>query len=378
MGLGYAAHPRGGFSSTRRLAAVLICGIVLLGSIESAAEPTQRLVRPHSLVQEDTGKTESTASCSLQEDNNEPSPKKLTMSEISLSATLNCVGDTNQVIPSEKETVCSSDASLEDCKASSSNKLVKLDDLLEPGAAKASISPIESSANKGQKWTMTLERAKLPLTDKHFLVGCAKSEEDKKLKVGVTGDWKCKLPITVKAKSSSVDDNVVTCAYGEDSNKAEPLKVEVSPATNKMVLDCGKAGSLHPEGLTTFCEPGSETLEKCVTKGFEEILPTFVKDWWVPNEGKTSSTLTIPSSGFPSADQKFLVGCVLNETSQLPQEPGGVQRDKLEPSGNKTSSCKVLVTVKAAGASSIVSSNLRGLIVVSGFFGLLGFIADYF
>ncbi|PFH31456.1 SAG-related sequence [Besnoitia besnoiti] len=201
--------------------------------------------------------------------------------------------------------------------------------------------------------TLTIPRTAFPAEEQQFLVGCVYVDVSKKQEVAHQVEQEeeeqkgpeeessttscgvlvtCLLPKTLKAKASSVVNNVGTCAYGEDSNKAGPLKVEVSPATKKLILDCGKDGSFRPEGLTTFCNTGADKLEECATKGFQDILPSFANDWWVPNEDKTSSTLTIPTSVFPAADQEFLVGCVLNKSSSE-----GGQKESPPTSDIKTS-----------------------------------------
>ncbi|PFH36174.1 SAG-related sequence SRS16C [Besnoitia besnoiti] len=315
------------------------------------------------------------ASCALAappEQDGESTPATIVISAGNLSATLNCDGEGNVVVPSNCEEVCDANVdTIENCKQQSSEeaKRVSLASLLGSSVAiRAKVTDRSSEDTpKGVTWTLELEDSQLPLSDKSFSVGCQKKQ-------GETNS-QCKLNVTVMARSSSVDSNAVTCAYGPQSNGATPLTVEMTEETNKLAVDCGNEGSFAPLGYTQFCSPESQELKTCQTKEFSEIFPTFADTWWQKaDQMKTVAELTIPKTDFPSEERQFLLGCVPMAASQE-NEGKDTVREAARGALAGLSECKVLVTVKAASSLSSSPSAFQmfvvscGVAVLAGVFG---------
>ncbi|PFH36180.1 SAG-related sequence [Besnoitia besnoiti] len=364
------ATPRGSRcfkSRTRKLIVACLGGILLFSSEQGAAADHPQIVKAKSggntklpVVQKGV------ATCDLELAESpigvDAQHAVVTLSESQLTVALQCKGNGNNVVPQTDGTVCTgtNDTPVKTCAAERNRNVtqVGLKDLL--GAStdiKAAKRRLQTTPNV-EEWSLILEKSQLPRTDESFFVGC-KSPADE------NSDSKCKLDVTVKARVSSVEGNVVTCAYGAASNGEEPLTVDMTQENNKLTIDCGDEGSLKPAGFNNFCTSDDKDLETC-SKQFVEMFPNFQKSWWQTTDAEGSpATLTIPPSDFPSEEKQFLLGCA--PTKKVPQGAGGRAADGQPVSGaGNPSTCKVLVTVKAASSSASAMSALPMAAGVSG------------
>ncbi|PFH33863.1 SAG-related sequence [Besnoitia besnoiti] len=287
-------------------------------------------------------------------------PAALTVSKSNLRATLKCTGQNNKFVPGGGKNVCAgkANATVQACSTNSPpGQQEVLTGLLgaSTGVVWEQKSPVPEV---GEEWSLELDESQLPLEDTTFFVGCQNG--------GKTSN--CRLDITVQARSSSVESNVVKCAYGQHSNP-QPLQVELTHDNNALTLECGSNHVLEPTNYSTnYCEDG--TLTTC-TKSFKEVLPNFTDSWWTEgSKPKESAKLTIPPREFPAADFKFYVGCKLAK-----ENAGGqaVSRGQSEPQPQaEPSPCRVLVTVKAAGlatraSTSSMAASVAGAAAISGY-----------
>ncbi|PFH36169.1 SAG-related sequence [Besnoitia besnoiti] len=123
------------------------------------------------------------------------------------------------------------------------------------------------------------------------------------------------------------------------------FKVDLTETNNTVELVRGEGESLQLASFTTkFCEDAA--LEKC-DKEYDIKLPGFNASFWGEvKKGNASAKLTIPASAFPAEDQAFSIGCSRKPT---PTTPGATVRSELgQRAAVKPSTCKVLVTIKAA------------------------------
>ncbi|CBZ50526.1 srs domain-containing protein [Neospora caninum Liverpool] len=304
----------------------------------------------------------------------------LTLSQSSLTATLVCKAATITMIPQSLAKVCdpTQKEEGEECKfagLASDGKEIALKDLLGTDREVTWTQKQPKAGNTGT-WTLQLEDADIPVTDKSFLVGCQDTDPSKNKGSGTTNV--CKVAVNVEARASSVGDrNVVTCAYGKNSNPA-PLKVEMTTENNTLTLQCGSEGMLHPPKYKTrYCDPEEADLKKCNEKDYTGILPSLVESWWTNvNDGKSSATLTIPETEFPESDQQFRLSCVLNTTDSAGSDDTaktskGGANDGLQTVAT-TSNCNVIVTVRSGSSA---SSTGQMVATVSGTAALIGLLA---
>ncbi|KFG55029.1 SAG-related sequence SRS40F [Toxoplasma gondii FOU] len=382
---------RGGFKSkARKFVAVCVGGVLLLSGGQAAADYLREGAAQRSLeaLQEDathTGPVFSgqTASCTLTGDTRRAQAQaatSLTLSKEKLTITLRCSGANNQAVPKDMQQVCSEtsgEATVAKCK-DANGKRITLQSLLgsSPEAVWKKSNTTTEDKNNGEEWTLELKESDLPLTDKAFFVGCDKSTASgtrPEASVKETSA-ECKVDVNVKARPSSVaDDNVVTCAYGNESNP-EPLKVEMTTVKNTLTIQCGSQGSLRPTTFKTqYCDP-QEALENCTEKKFEEILPAFVTSWWSEGADKTSVKLKIPETDFPQSEQQFRVQCIPKDTVADPPTIQGKNEDDTETAA-RMSACNVIVTVMAgssASSSGQMVATATGAAALTGLFiGLL-------
>ncbi|KFG58758.1 SAG-related sequence SRS16A [Toxoplasma gondii RUB] len=297
----------------------------------------------------------------------------LTLSKEHLKATLNCSGGgENQIstIPKDLGTkVCdpskpgneSNGCTIQ--KSKLSGEAVELRSLL--GANRSiqwtqQADKVSRDEVSNTEWSLELLESDLPLTQKTFFVGCQKTTSARSGSVKPAST--CTVTVNVEARASAAEDNVVTCAYGKDSN-TNLLEVHMTTENNTLTMDCGSEGTLSPETTSAqYCDPQSTDLKNC-TKKFIDILPKFVTDWWTKATSGNASTLTIPTTDFPESEQQFRLGCVPNAASQSDRKDGRVNQ---QPQASALTSCSVLVTVKAASSASYASPGLQVLIAVSG------------
>ncbi|PFH37032.1 SAG-related sequence [Besnoitia besnoiti] len=283
-------------------------------------------------------------------------PLKVTLSDDQLTTTLLC-GDGSQAVPTDLETVCNPKEvqTVQDCQ---SNGTVQLKTLLgSPRDIKWSKQGQSGNVSQSQTWELTLREEDLPFTDKEFFVGCQKGAKG-------AGQTTCKVDVTVKARDSEKDDNVVTCAYGSESN-FETVDVEVTREHNTLTVACGKDGTITPKAYDAYyCEDA--TLKPCA-KSYKDILPAFQETWWKQEGGENAPLkLTIPKEGFPAEDKTFYVGCSpKSSTDPVKVSRGGEGETDATPAIKGPTTCKVMVTVKA-GSASLAASATKVISVVFG------------
>ncbi|KEP67414.1 UNVERIFIED_CONTAM: SAG-related sequence SRS40F [Hammondia hammondi] len=371
---------RGGFTSkARKLLAVGVGGVLLFSSGQAAADYLREGAAQRSLEALQQEATQSgpvfsgqTASCTLTGGSQRAQAQaaaSLTLSKEKLTVTLRCSGANNQAVPKEMQHVCSEtsgEATVASCKAAG-EKQITLQSLLgsSPEAVWKKSNTTTDDQNDGEEWTLELKESDLPLTDKAFFVGCDVKANPSEVKSPST---ECRVDVNVKARPSSVaDNNVVTCAYGSESNP-EPLKVEMTTEKNTLTIQCGSQGSLSPTTYETqYCDP-QEALESCTEKKFEEILPAFVTSWWSKEADKTSVMLKIPETDFPQSEQQFRVRCIPKDTAADPPTIQEKNKDDTQTAA-PTSACNVIVTVKSGSSA---SSSGQMVITVAGAAALTG------
>ncbi|KFG34450.1 SAG-related sequence SRS12D [Toxoplasma gondii FOU] len=334
-------------SKARKMMAVCLGVVVLLASRAVVAyEMGEGLLR-RSLSSETA--LNSVATCNLGTEDTIATPGMLTLSESSLSATVSCLGQGSTFVPADLKNVCDGQTTNSggkqsdptDCTVGSvaAGKKVSLQQLLGANHEIQWSTPQNTeTTEQGEVRTLKLTVSDLPRTDKSFVVGCQKNADTNK---------SCKVTVNVNARPSSVDDkNVVSCAYGQASNE-KAVEVEMSEEKNTLTVDCGIDGSMQPTDYTTqYCAPDGGKLEECTEK-YSDILDEFDSKWWTKTDDSTSATLTIPKTNFPTEEKLFLVGCTPKSTASHKDEKAPI----LPKSDVKASSCRVLVTVKAASSA---------------------------
>ncbi|KFH05385.1 SAG-related sequence SRS12D [Toxoplasma gondii VAND] len=334
-------------SKARKMMAVCLGVVVLLASGAVVAyEMGEGLLR-RSLSSETA--LNSVATCNLGTGDTIATPGTLTLSESSLSATVSCSGQGNTFVPADLKNVCDGQTTIAEGKHSdttnctigsvAAGKTVSLQQLLGANHEIQWSTPQNTeTTEQGEVRTLKLTVSDLPRTDKSFVVGCQKNADT---------NPSCKVTVNVNARPSSVDDkNVVSCAYGQASNE-KAVEVEMSEEKNTLTVDCGKDGSMQPPDYTTqYCAPDGGKLEECTEK-YSDILDGFDSKWWTKTDDSTSATLTIPKTNFPTEKKLFLVGCTPKPTASHKDEKAPIP----PKSDVKASSCRVLVTVKAASSA---------------------------
>ncbi|CBZ49960.1 srs domain-containing protein [Neospora caninum Liverpool] len=379
---GRTQHRRGGFRSTaRKLMGIYLGGALLFsGGGSVAAEPVEGLLRRNlssgaTGTQGESGAAEAVvATCTAASgDAVTPTATTLTLSSRTLVATLKCVGQSMKALPTDMATVCVEEAAAgkelesSNCSIGGTNMgdPVKLQELLgtnDPVQWKAISS--SDGKNQGESRMLELSEASLPRTDKSFMVGCQKSTKSP-----------CKVTVNVNARPSSVDDkNVVTCAYGKDSNP-KPVEVEMSEDKNTLTIDCGTNASMYPQDYTShYCAPESESKEQCIKKNYSDVLGSFTSTWWSADQDGTSATLTIPQTDFPPEDQSLLLACFPKYLSDKESR----HTDSVPHSVTGITACRVLVTVKKANSASTASPSPYTVATASGAALLAGLLVGSF
>nr|CCA30090.1 SRS domain-containing protein [Neospora caninum Liverpool]CEL71336.1 TPA: SRS domain-containing protein [Neospora caninum Liverpool] len=375
----------GGFRSrARKLMAICLGGVVLLSAGHAVAEKGNEAVQNPRLQRAGEASTmkgpvflNGVATCTLTTNSvtivDEPAATALTLSRDNLTATLECSGEKNTALPTNLEKVCdptntSAESQCQFGTTSSQGKEVTLQDLL--GAVRDVKWRNESSVAKvatDETWILDLTEDDLPFTDKRFLVGCQSSDSVPSR----SADKSCKVPVHVEARPSSETNNVVTCAYGQNSN-TNALEVELTPEKNAVTIECGSVGSPMPENPTThYCAPDDGNLDDCTAKKYVDVLPMFEENWVKQDGDNSSVTLTVPESGFPVEDQKLRLGCVPKNTSATKSDP----ESPSDAFGAKTSKCNVIVTVRASNAPSSAISTLQVAAAASGAVAVAGLLS---
>ncbi|CBZ50528.1 srs domain-containing protein [Neospora caninum Liverpool] len=374
---------RGGFGSKAcKFTAACMSGVLLFCRGEGVAEHLREGLQNRGLEEVRSGATNpiltvqgTTARCELNQNGGQTAQAaatgSLTLSQKNLTAALACVGKSQTAVPEHLANVCQPNgksAGANQCTFednASAGTAVALNKLLgvETDAQWTKVQQAQKTNTTTEKWTLQMREADLPFSDKTFLVGCKDTSS------GSSTKNVCKLTVNVEARASSVGDhNVVTCAYGKNSNP-KPLEVEMSTENNTLTIQCGTEGSLNPTSYTTdFCISDSTDLEACTKKAFVNILPTFVTSWWATTGN--SAKLTIPQTDFPEADQHIVLGCVPTTTaSEDPKKAREKEVETVTPA-----SCRVLVTIKSRSSTSYGSSAMQMLAAASGAAAVTGLI----
>ncbi|PFH35656.1 SAG-related sequence [Besnoitia besnoiti] len=361
-----ARRRRGGLmSKARKLVAACVGGVFLLitsrqVSVEALGSPQEQT--PQSF--EAPVFKDHTATCKLSSVSGASASAQshLTLSEDQLAVTLVCQGGGATAVPDGPQTVCQElstkkeRGTADDCTIAESitGTPVSLATVLAADSQAKWEKDTTTEGSSAVSRTLTIRNKDLPLTDTSFYVGCRKS----------TGDnaSKCKVPVKVLARHSSAETNIVTCAYGANSNEF-PVNVEITQERNTLTVVCGTEGSIHPqEYKTQFCE--KEDLNAC-TKSYSEILPMFDEQWWA-EEKDSSVKLTIPSTHFPTQDQSFYMGCSPTKSENEESQVSSARAAGDAGSDTALSTCKVLVTVKASGSSLSAGPRVGMVTAVSG------------
>ncbi|PFH37040.1 SAG-related sequence [Besnoitia besnoiti] len=375
---------RGDFTSkARKLMALCVSGVLLLtgGECVEGRLQTEALV-PRALqkVPEDQQETTLcrivTPSASVDKSRTKSTDTdihKVTLSKNQLTATVECVGQGSTAVPQKDDEACvvKPDANVSTCENDRKNTL---QNLLQ---AKRKITWVDAKdppdENQGKARTLELTEDDLPFTDKSFFVGC-KSAAAGQLKSAPAAAKTCRIDVSVLARSSKVEENVVTCAYGAESNP-RPLEVELTSRNNTVVVACGADGSIAPPSYNThYCD---DTLQSC-DKSYTDIFPKFDSTWWSGEAGKDDAPvkLTIPKESFPVEDQRFYVGCSpkKNGDGSSGGSRAGAGPETQAPAASPTR-CKVMVTVRAGAASSLASHSLHAVAAAAAASGLTGLFA---
>ncbi|PFH37763.1 SAG-related sequence [Besnoitia besnoiti] len=334
-------------SGARKLMAVCVGGALLAGGISAAGQHLNALSGPTTVPGEGVWQS-NTAECSISsEKNGTPEPASLMLSKEKLTATLKCSGTDNQVVPQTQTSVCVLKPENTVTTCGTADNQITLRSLL--GASEEitwkKIPATKDAQAERQEWSLELKETQLPLSDKEFFVGC-----QNKKKTG--DDVSCKLTVKVDAPPSTVKENVVSCAYGHSSN-SDILKVEMSETNNTLTLACGKEGSVTPEKFASNYCVDADNLDKC-SKSYKEILPMYQEKWWTTeNKENHSVKLAIPTTDFPSTDQRFYIGCLPASRNVETPDNEASGRQAEEQTTAAGTPCKVEVTVKAASAASV-------------------------
>ncbi|PFH37760.1 SAG-related sequence [Besnoitia besnoiti] len=364
-------------SHVRRLTAVCVGGVLLLSSGQGFASPLQDGLLSRRLQQQGAGEAGSKPdiTCNIPAGGDaSPNPGSVTLSKTKLTALVKCTGENIHAVPEGMKKVCvarDTNSSLQTC-LNGDQMQVPLQQLLPSSDALTWTEEPESDKTAASKqWSLQLKEEQLPFSDKEFFVGCrGQSDSD-------ASQSPCKVTVQVEARPSSVKKNVVSCAYGHTSNP-ETLKVEMSEETNTLTLVCGTDGKIKPPAYSSsYCSGAS--LENC-SASFTEILPKFEEKWWTAEDNQPSSNsvkLTIPPTDFPSANQRFYVGCSpVPEKDEKPVR-GRVSEHSEGQVKKEPTTCKVEVIVRAArSAASATGGTL--LACVSGAVALTGLLSGFF
>ncbi|PFH37044.1 SAG-related sequence [Besnoitia besnoiti] len=351
---------RGAFSSKAgMLIALCACVVLVISSSSDAAELLQDELLPRSLSSNSQQPSANVVSCTIPEARGSLSPpNSIVLSATKLSTTLQCEQGAT-AIPVQLSEVCHhpEQPSVEECKKNGTN----LRELLQTSNNLEWVQSQPPIGGKGDERTLQLAVTDLPYRDTTFFVGCESN---------VKRSQACQVDITVKARSSSVDDkNVVTCAYGAESNP-RALPVEMTEENNTLTIVCGKDGTIKPPtDERHYCE--DKNLEKC-GKSYKDILPRFDSSWWTKEgESRASVKLTIPRGDFPAEEQTFYVGCAPSskEQSQKVSNASDAEEGDGQTSIEGLTTCVVQVTVNAASSTSSASP---AVLTGSAFFGVAG------
>ncbi|PFH35259.1 SAG-related sequence [Besnoitia besnoiti] len=198
-----------------------------------------------------------------------------------------------------------------------------------------------ASTDNNNVHSLTILPPYFPSTDKSFFVGCRKQSD---------GQGSCLFNVSVKARKTVLNGNVLTCAYGKESNAPVP-QVTLDPTSNSLTVDCGEDGTMPLTGeLPTVYYCKDSATDACdPVKDVTEILPGFAKEWWTPVNGlETAAKLTVPEGGFPVEPKTIVLGCNLSSASS-PSDKGESRSDT---AATALPTCRAKVILSAAASAS--------------------------
>ncbi|PFH36092.1 SAG-related sequence [Besnoitia besnoiti] len=183
--------------------------------------------------------------------------------------------------------------------------------------------------------SLSVPQSDFPFVDQKFAVGCTDS-----------GKKVCKVPVTIKARTSETNGQTVTCAYGASSNESRQA-VTLNPSKNSFTLVCGDKGTVLPTNYETkFCSSDPEKAKETCDGDYQSILPGFEEGWWKNDDPTANSfTLSIPVEKFPKEQAKMVVAC------QQEKESSGSKTVQWEAA--TSSVCRVDVTIEAGSPASL-------------------------
>ncbi|PHJ21117.1 srs domain-containing protein [Cystoisospora suis] len=275
-----------------------------------------------------------------------PSPAMLAGNMSQADPTFELVCQGGEAVPIDLAKVCRQSTTsrpqnkgtpLSECRTHSGATQYRLADILLSGA-KAAWKSVPAPVGEPRKFQLAIPKDEFPVVDEKFFVGCMQPEKP---------ESSCQVNITVSARTSEVSaDNVVTCAYGKDSNKS-PVDVNLTTKKNSFTLEC-RSDVVPADYKQLYCSGSS--VDECSPKKLTSLLPRAEPSWWKTVD--SLHTVKLTEDKFPSADTVFLMGC------QKPAK-GGV------------TACSVKVTIKAPTTSGVErdSYSLRvvyGVILVAG------------
>ncbi|EPT27600.1 SAG-related sequence SRS38B [Toxoplasma gondii ME49] len=276
-----------------------------------------------------------------------------------LAATLSATASVLQLVCESTLTFAPDEADKQVCPAETTN----LQTCVSNGDSKTSIdvTSLLTGNTEGIKWeTVTREAqgttkklsippANLPYTDQRFAVGCLDS--------GKT-TTKCKLTVTIEARASVTQDQIVTCAYGKTSNQKHQ-SIKLSPSQNKFTLVCGKDGEVLPTKYqSTFCvrKDGVDARAEC-SGNYTDVIPAYETQWWKHDAAQHTFTLEIPEGGFPEKETQIMVGCQKSKKDAT----GTDNEVREEASSESPTVCSVDVTIEAVASSASLSGGVAGV-----------------
>ncbi|PFH35258.1 SAG-related sequence [Besnoitia besnoiti] len=279
------------------------------------------------------------------------SVETVTLSESMNGISVRCATNSD-FVPSDKNKVCTGkaeEASLTACeppsKKTTGGSAMIADFLSSSPALTPSVEWITSEVAK----SLTFPSTNFPATDKAFLIGCRQNNKSY-----------CLVSVNVKARKSVLEDKVLKCAYGTDSNTPVP-EVTLDPTSNSLTVDCGEDGTMPLTGeLPTVYYCKDSATDACdPVKDVTEILPGFAKEWWTPVNGlETAAKLTVPEGGFPVEPKTVVLGCNPKRAkAKVDAEPESHAEGGLP-------TCRVKVAFNAQSSSSGVRISLGFALVV--------------
>ncbi|CBZ51321.1 srs domain-containing protein [Neospora caninum Liverpool] len=286
-----------------------------------------------------------------------------TLSESSNGITIECPGPPSkyEFVPENVSDVCvattQTNETLQSCKSVEGTSIENF--LIQPtqGNVPAWTTPTTPTSNHGH--SLVLPQEAFPLIDKSFFAGCLKKE---------TNNDECVVKVSVKARTSSVNDGVLTCAYGKESNSSVP-EVTLNSENNSLTIQCGSEGHMEPtqQSLTAYHCAGSNTTD-CKKVNLTEIMPTFTSSWWTTDEQSSRAPkLVIPEDGFPAQEEAIVLGCNQNNNvASRDEEVDGTTAATLP-------TCRVKVTLSAqTSGSQAPKVSFLGLFVLASIPSVMG------